>query len=76
MIKFENNDLNNILKIKYNNQKNGHMEKYLLTRSLVIPDSIFRIVIILLVAANLLINFPNNHNCETVSLLLAKKNSN
>lgn len=72
----KNNDPNNTPKTKLDDQKNGHKEDHQSTASPIAANSIFAVVITPPVAADLLIGLPDDHNCEAVSPLLAKKNSN
>lgn len=72
----EDNDPNNTLKIKHNDQKNGHKENHPFIASLIAGNPISIVVIISPIAADLLINIFNNHHCKTMLFLLARENCN
>lgn len=75
LIGIENNDPNNTPKIKYNNQKNSHKEDHLPTTGPIAINLILVVVVTLPVAVDLLINLPDNHDCEALLASLARENS-
>ena len=76
LIKTEDDNLNNTLRTKYYNQKNGHEKNYTSITGSITIDLIPIIVITLLINVDFLINLPNDYDCKAVTLSLTRKNSN
>lgn len=76
LIRPKNDDPNNTSKTKHDDEKNGYEEDYLSIAGPITGDLILAIMVILPVSADFLIGWPDDHNCKTISPLLAGKNSN
>ncbi len=75
LIELEDDDPNDTPKTKHDDQKNDHEEDHQPTSGPIAIDSIPVVGVTPLVAVDLPIDLPDDHDCEAVSPLLARENS-